>query len=174
MTFRLRGMLLAVVIGAATALTGATALAVASSAAPQTRVADEGSGSGADVLPHAVEDFGYPGADRILAEKGLVLRKGDGGIMLTECTSESQIQVWTRQNDEGRYCFQVTGKTGYLALEVKGVHAVQTEQRAVRASLTASGTTTTVDVAKDEYKPVGEGVIKNPVPAVLVELRVTG
>ncbi|MEI5006896.1 hypothetical protein RB196_05780 [Streptomyces sp. PmtA] len=119
-----------------------------------------------------MEDFEYPGAERILAEKGIVLRKGDGHILLTECSAANQIQVWTRQNKEGKYCFRVIGKTGSLTLEVKDVHAVETEGRAVRASLTADGKTTTVDVAKDDYRPVGEGT--GGKPAVLIELKVTG
>ncbi|MCX4584529.1 hypothetical protein [Streptomyces sp. NBC_01481] len=172
MIFRARGILLAGVVGAVTALVGGAALAVAS-AAPQTRVAAAGMGDDASP-PYAIEDFAYPGADKILAEKGIVLRKGDGHILLADCGATNQIQIWTRQNNEGRYCFNVIGKTGNLILEVKNVHAVQTEERAVRASLTVNGKTTAVDVPKDDYKPVGEGDIKNPTPAVLVELKVTG
>jgi hypothetical protein len=162
-------MLLAGVVSAVTALAGISTLAVAT-AAPQTRAA------AADETepPYVVEDFTYPGADQVLAQKGIVLRSGDGHILLADCSADHQITVWTRQNAEGRYCFRVIGSTGSLTLEVRDVHAVQTEERAVRASLTSNGKTTSVDVAKDDYKPVGEGDIKNPVPAVLVEIKVTG
>ncbi|TQK45360.1 hypothetical protein FBY35_6921 [Streptomyces sp. SLBN-118] len=173
MIFRARAVLLAGAVGAVTALAGVATLAVAS-AAPQTRVAAARAGADDVSPPYAIEDFGYPGADKILAEKGIALRKGDGHILLADCGATSQIQIWTRQNNEGRYCFRVIGKTGNLTLEVKDVHAVQTEERAVRASLTVNGKTTAVDVPKDDYKPVGEGDIKNPTPAVLVELKVTG
>ncbi|MFJ9742562.1 hypothetical protein [Streptomyces sp. NPDC101166] len=146
-------------------LTGITALTTSAVAGPTDGPQAE--------PPYAVENFGYPNADKILKEKGIVLRRGDGHITLTDCSAPHQIQVWTLQNTEGRYCFQVSGKTGYLSLEVNRVHAIRTDDRAVRASLTTDGTTTTVDVPKDEYKPVGEGDQADPRPAVLVELRVT-
>ncbi|MFD9219492.1 hypothetical protein ACFWDI_05550 [Streptomyces sp. NPDC060064] len=172
--FRARGMLLAGVVGTVTAFGGACTLAVAS-AAPQTRATTTAAASAGEAVPsYAIEDFAYPDADRILADRGIVLRKGDGHIMLTECSAPHQIQVWTLQNAEGKYCFRVTGKTGNLTLEVNKVHAIQTEERAVRASLTMDGKTTTVEVPKDDYKPVGQGEGNNPAPAVLVELKVTG
>ncbi|MCS0634087.1 hypothetical protein NX801_00090 [Streptomyces sp. LP05-1] len=147
--------------------TTAGTAAVAPAGAPATATA------GDDTPPPAVEDFAYPDAGRLLAEKGIALRQGDGHILLTDCAAPHQIQVWTLQNAEGRYCFRVTGKTGYLALEVKRVHAIRTDDRAVRAKLTVDGQSTTVDIPKDDYKPVGEGDQKDPRPAVLVELRVT-
>lgn len=173
MKFRVRGMLLAGVVGTVAALTG-TALTTAN-AAPLTTAAAAGTTDDTETQPpYAVEDFGYPDAEGILKEKGIVLRRGDGHITLTDCSAPHQIQVWTLQNTEGRYCFRVTGKTGYLSLEVNRVHAIRTDDRAVRASLTTDGKTTTVDVPKDDYKPVGEGDQKDPRPAVLVELKVTG
>ncbi|WP_406269707.1 hypothetical protein OHT93_16945 [Streptomyces sp. NBC_00191] len=172
--FRARGMLLAGVVGTVTVFAGAYTLAVAS-AAPQTRATTTAAANADEAGPsYAIEDFAYPDADKVLTEKGIVLRKGDGHIMLTECSAPHQIQVWTLQNAEGKYCFRVTGETGNLTLEVNKVHAIQTEERAVRASLTVDGKTTTVEVPKDDYKPVGQGNGNNPAPAVLVELKVTG
>ncbi|MGO4463813.1 hypothetical protein AB4039_42145, partial [Streptomyces sp. M-16] len=43
-------------------------------------VADEGPG-------YAIEDFGYPNADKILAERGITLKRGDGHIVLADCAS---------------------------------------------------------------------------------------
>ncbi|MFF3849386.1 hypothetical protein [Streptomyces sp. NPDC002328] len=174
MQFRVRGMLLAGTVGTVMALTGFSALTMAN-AAPQTTTAVPGAAHDAGAEPpYAIEDFGYPDAEEIRKQKGITLRRGDGGITLTDCSAPHQIQVWTLQNTEGRYCFRTTGKSGYLTLEVNRVHAIRTDDRAVRASLTTEGQTTTVDVPKNDYKPVGEGDEKDPRPAVLVELRVTG
>ncbi len=49
---------------------------------------------------------------------------------------------------------------------------IQTSGRAVRASLTADGSTQSVDIAKDGYRVVGEGLGQTPTTAV--ELTVTG
>ncbi|MER5718973.1 hypothetical protein [Streptomyces sp. NPDC002132] len=166
MKFRARGILLAGIVGTVATLAGITALTTAAAAGSTDGPVAE--------APYAVEDFNYPSADAILKEKGIVLRRGDGHITLADCSAPHQIQVWTLQNAEGRYCFQVTGKTGHLSLEVNRVHAIRTDDRAVRASLTMDGKTTTVDVPKDDYKPVGEGNQEDPRPAILVELRVTG
>ena len=173
MKIRARGMMLASAVGTVTVLGGAYTLAVAS-VTPQTMVTTTAAANAEDAEhPYAIEDFAYPGAAKILADKGIVLRKGDGHIVLAECTAPHQIQVWTLQNAEGKYCFRVTGKTGRLTLEVNNVHAIRTEDRPVRATLTVEGERTTVDVPKDDFKPVGEGDANNPAPAVLVELKVT-
>lgn len=171
MKLRMPGILLAGLAAAAVAVVGAWAPTTASAAQNGAKPAAQ-AGSDGTTPPSAVEDFTYPLADRILKEKGIVLRKGDGHILLTECSEPNQIQVWTRQNAEGKFCFRVIGRTGNLTLEVNEVFAVQTEDRAVRASLTSDGKSTTVDIPKDELKPVGEGTTGKP--TVLVELKVTG
>jgi hypothetical protein len=121
-----------------------------------------------------VEDFNYPGADRILQEQGITLKRGDGRITLTTCdpAATNQIEVWTRESTDGKLCFRATAATGRLTLEIPRVYAIGTEARAVRAELSAEGQTQTVDVAKGEFKGVGEGV--GDAPTVLLELRVTG
>ncbi|MFD9212238.1 hypothetical protein ACFVY9_03770 [Streptomyces sp. NPDC059544] len=144
-------------------------------AAPQTRAHTAPAADATTAqLPYAVEDFAYPGAEQLFTEKGIILRKGDGHILLTDCAGDHQIKVSTLQSEQGGYCFRVIGKSGTLALEVNKVHAIRTAERAVRASLTMDGETTTVDVPKNDYKPVGEGDVKDGRRAVLVELKVTG
>lgn len=153
---------IAVTLGAFTAYAATSA----DTAVPAAEAAD-------DLPPVAVEDFAYPNADRILAEKGLKLIKGNGHLLFTECDgSAGLIEVWTRQTADGRYCFKPDGKGGFLTLEVPDVYALQTTDNAISADLTAEGETETVAVAKNQFKGVGEGV--GDAPAVLVELRVTG
>ncbi|MFD8134429.1 hypothetical protein [Streptomyces mirabilis] len=128
--------------------------------------------------PSAVEDYGYPGADRILAEKGIKLKKGDGHILLAECDQTAQqIRVLTVEDASagraGTYCFKALGKTGLLTLELPRVFAVEAADHPIRADLTANGETTSVNVEKDGWASVGEGTVGGA-RSVLVELRVTG
>ncbi|MFJ4834745.1 hypothetical protein ACIP79_33280 [Streptomyces sp. NPDC088747] len=128
--------------------------------------------------PAAVEEYGYPGADRILADEGIKLKKGDGRILLVDCDQAAQqIRVLSVGDPTvGRkdvYCFKALGETGRLTLELPRVIAVETMDHPVRADLTANGETTSVIVEKDGWASVGEGVFGGA-RAVLVELIVTG
>lgn len=128
--------------------------------------------------PVAVEDYGYPQADRILAEKGIKLKKGDGHILLADCDQAAQqIRVQTVKDDsvgrQGTYCFKALGRTGRLTLELPRVFAVEAADHPVSADLTADGRTTTVDVPQGGFESVGEGTVGGA-RSVLVELRVTG
>ncbi|MFB6894651.1 hypothetical protein ACFCX4_35800 [Kitasatospora sp. NPDC056327] len=126
-----------------------------------------------DTPPPAVEDFEYPGAS---PHPALKLLRGDGHIVLTSCSGPSQIQVFSRAipnpNGGPTVCFRVTGTTGFLTLELPQTFIIQTDDRAVRASLTAEGVTQTVEVPADEYRNVGEGLGQKT--TTLLELRVTG
>ncbi|MFB1044436.1 hypothetical protein [Streptomyces chrestomyceticus] len=145
-----------------------------SSAAAAPGTADEAT------LPYSVETFDYPNAAKILKERGIALRKGDGHIVLAkDCNVTQDIAILTSDvgnPDRGRYCFKVTGtgKTGYLTLEIPKVLVIKTADYHVQASVTADGTTTSVDVPKNQKASVGEGTNPPGGPAVLVELRVTG
>ncbi|WP_229864429.1 hypothetical protein [Streptomyces djakartensis] len=126
----------------------------------------------------AVENYEYPGADRILAEKGIKLKRGDGHIVLAECDQAAQqIRVMTVEDASagrrGTYCFKAVGKTGRLTLELPRVFAVEAPDHPVSADLTADGRTTTVNVPKGGFESVGEGTVGGA-RSVLVELRVTG
>ncbi|MEG8278890.1 hypothetical protein [Streptomyces sp. AHA2] len=146
-------------------LIGGTALAVA---VPVTAPA----GPAEAQPPVAVEDFSYPGAERILAEQGIQLKRGDGRITLATCNEAAdQIKVLTRVGG-GEFCFTATHTSGHLTLELPDVFAIQTESHPVRAELTAEGKSQTVNVPKNEMKGVGEGL--GEPPAVLLEIRVTG
>ncbi|MGF1429854.1 hypothetical protein [Kitasatospora sp. LaBMicrA B282] len=174
MTLRVRGLLAAGAAGSVVLVAGTVAMAAADSGTGAAAKPAARAVQAADTAqpPSVVEDFEYPGAARIAKEKGIALKRGDGHILLKDCTGKENIQVLTRTDADGKLCFQVVGKSGYLALEVPEVFALQTQERAVQAKLTAEGKTQVVDVAKDQLKGVGEGV--GAAPTVLVELRVTG
>lgn len=179
---RARKALTVGVISGAAAVAGVSTLAVAQ-AAPQSAHNAAQQSAGDANPPYAVETFDYPNAAKILREQGILLRKGDGHIILADCQAPDgqDIQVSTGvnhpgQTKTGRYCFKVTGtgKTGYLTLELPQVYNIMTGDVAVQADLTSAGKTQSVDVPKNFTKGVGPG--DNPLagPTVLVELRVKG
>jgi hypothetical protein len=160
------------VLGMVTALT-TVSLAVAGPSSGDVAAAD------AELPPVAVEDHAYPGAAAIQAEEGILLKRGDGHIVLDDCaqTSPDQIRVLTVADPsvsrQGTYCFRVTGTSGWLTLELPRVFGLDTREHPITADLTANGETTTVTVPEDSFASVGEGTV-NGARSVLVEIRVTG
>ncbi|MFE2413446.1 hypothetical protein ACFXDE_34435 [Kitasatospora sp. NPDC059408] len=164
MKHRIRGWTAAIAATAA-GVFGLSALAAADTTPPPTPAAD------ASAPPTAVEDFSYPGASGISNVK---LLRGDGAIVLADCSKPSQIQLWTRApgNTDNKICFTAPSATGYLSLELPDVFAAQTSGRAVRVGLTAAGASRSTDVPKNGFTGVGEGL--GQTPTTVVELRVTG
>ncbi|MFF4751133.1 hypothetical protein ACWD5R_23815 [Streptomyces sp. NPDC002514] len=170
MAFRMRSLLVSCAIGSVAALVGIP-LAVAQDSAP-------GVSAAAETPPYAVEDYNYPGADRILQTEGIQLKRGDGHVLLVDCDSTTdQIKVYTVKDDtvgrKGNYCFRATASTGFLTLELPRVFALETGAHPISADLTANGETTTVTVAEGGFESVGEGTVGGA-RSVLVEIRVTG
>ncbi|WP_229315663.1 hypothetical protein [Streptomyces sp. CB02980] len=156
-------------------MTAAIGLATVASAQPQAQslatvvTADEPT----PTPPIAVENLTHPNGDA-LAGNGIRLKRGDGRIVLTECTSSYDIWIDTRAILRG-ICFNVTSTSGYLELEVPDAINIATGNHSLKASLTTNGTEKTVVVPKNGWQPVGEGDNNTGnKPAVLVELRVTG
>ncbi|WDN55821.1 hypothetical protein [Streptomyces clavuligerus] len=125
-------------------------------------------------MPYAVEDFEHPGADRLLRERNIKLKKGDGRLVLTDCGASPDIEVESRA-DSRPFCFDVTSSSGYLALELPDTFVIWTQGHPVQATLTAEGKKTVVNVASNDMAAVGEGNSQTGEKrSVLVELRVTG
>ncbi|MEU2183483.1 hypothetical protein [Streptomyces thermolilacinus] len=134
------------------AVAGAAALAVttagATGAAPSvTPVADEAPG-------YAVEDFNYPQADKILAEQGITLKRGDGHIVLATCGDPALLEVWARSKE--KVCFRVTGNQGYLSLEIPAVYGVRGNDYNTDVTMTVDNTEKSFEVPKNTWTPVGE------------------
>lgn len=123
-------------------------------------------------MPYAVETFEYPGAAKIQKEQGITLSTGDGHIVLADCAVTHDITVKSRTGQKD-YCFAVTGKKGYLALELKSAYGMWTQDFAVTAKVTADGKDTYVNAPRNDYTPFGEAGDTGQ-SSVLVELRVTG
>ncbi|MGW7378714.1 hypothetical protein [Streptomyces sp. NPDC054794] len=120
---------------------------------------------------YAVEDYNYPGADAIKAQKGIVLKRGDGHITLVDCASGTGLmEVYSRKSEKS--CFRATGPSGYLSLEIPSVYGVKGEaDHEADVKLTTDGATQSIDVGKGEWKAAGEAADPDGRAFVLVEIR---
>ncbi|MBU8548266.1 hypothetical protein ACH5AJ_06965 [Streptomyces rochei] len=120
---------------------------------------------------YAVEDYNYPDADKILAEQNVVLKRGDGHIVLADCAGgDNLLQFLARDHED--VCFRVTADEGFLTLELPAVHGVKTDDSAnTHLEMTAEGDQVEYDIPADTWKGVGESVDGRE--HVLVEIRVT-
>ncbi|MEU0910628.1 hypothetical protein [Streptomyces althioticus] len=160
-----RNALVRLVGAAATA--GALAWAVLAQGAagsPAEAVADDAPG-------YAVENYAYPDADRILADRDIVLKRGDGHIVLADCAAGAdQLRFLARDRED--VCFEVTAGTGFLTLELPAVHGVRTDDSAnTHLEMTAEDDQVEYDIPADTWAGVGESVDGRE--HVLVEIQVT-
>ncbi|MFI1758414.1 hypothetical protein [Streptomyces sp. NPDC020571] len=126
-------------------------------------VADEAPG-------YAVEDFAYPQADKVLEEQGIVLKRGDGHIVLASCApGTGQLEVYSREASS--VCFEVTGDSGWLTMEIPSVYGVKTNEYATQVDLTVGEEEKSVDVPANSWKAVGESADEQGRPHMLVEIR---
>lgn len=131
--------------------------------------------------PHLVEDYTYPGAEQILAERGIELLKGNGKIMLADCGGTGLIQV--RSAEAGLICFDITlpAETGaqraalrpraWLTMRIPSVYVIRGDEHDTEAVLTANDVTSTYELTPNAWTPVGEGVDPENGPAVLLRLE---
>ncbi|MFJ4473882.1 hypothetical protein [Streptomyces xanthochromogenes] len=121
---------------------------------------------------YAVEDFNYPDAAKILAEKNITLKRGDGHIVLADCTAEpGLLEVWARSKD--KICFRVTGNSGYLSLEIPSVYGVKGNDYATQVDMTTGSEQKTFDVAKNAWTGVGESADEQGREFMLMEIHTT-
>ncbi|MFD3547889.1 hypothetical protein ACFWUW_20195 [Streptomyces sp. NPDC058655] len=120
---------------------------------------------------YAVEDFAYPNADKILAERHITLKRGNGNIQLAECGSAPDLlEFWSRE-DEKSICFRVTGTQGYLALEIPAVFSVKGNSYATEVDLAVGDEEKTYTVKKNTWTPVGESTDPQGRDFMLMEIR---
>ncbi|MFD7290524.1 hypothetical protein [Streptomyces sp. NPDC059863] len=137
------------------ALTASAVVGIFLAAAPFAGSEAATTTTAADLPPVAVEDFVYPDADQIFAERGIRLKTGDGHILLADCVAGTgQVEVWARGS--GAFCFEVKGVGGFLTLELPQVYAVKGNDYTLRVDMEADGEETSFDVAKNTWTPVGE------------------
>lgn len=120
---------------------------------------------------YAVEDFAYPQADQIYAERGILLKRGDGHIVLADCASqEGLLEIWSRQSSE-MYCFRVTGKQGYLSLELPSVYGIRGNDYNTEVEMTVEDERKTYQIPRNEWTAVGETTDPGGREHTLVEIR---
>ncbi|GAA3497737.1 hypothetical protein GCM10019016_048400 [Streptomyces prasinosporus] len=124
-----------------------------------------------DAPGYAVEDYAYPNADKILAEQNIVLKRGDGHIVLADCAAGADLLRFLARDRED-VCFDVTADTGFLTLELPAVHGVKTDDSAnTHLEMTAEDDQVEYDIPADTWAGVGESVDARE--HVLVEIHVT-
>jgi hypothetical protein len=137
----------------------------------------------ADAQAPAVEDFTHPGADRILAEHGLRVFKGDGHIVFvtSHTYDEGQCDVGQIQVEKALdaepfgvyYCFRTRGTTGFLTLEVPATFGIRGGDKPIEATAELPDGDRTYEVPANTYVAVEPGSGSEIPQAVLVELRLT-
>ncbi|OKI20340.1 trypsin-like serine protease [Streptomyces sp. CB03911] len=120
--------------------------------------------------PPAVETFGFPDAAKVLAEQGATLKSGDGNIKLADCASGTGL-LRVRYTGNHEICFKVTGASGYLSMEIPAVFRIMSDGHAVKATMSAAGATSSVDLIRNEWKEVGVGA--NGPESMLLDLTAT-
>ncbi|MFJ3794249.1 trypsin-like serine protease [Kitasatospora sp. NPDC090091] len=108
--------------------------------------------------PVAVENFAYPDAAKVLAERNITLKSGDGHIVLADCAAgPGQVQLYSRAANPSKVCFKINGPAGYLALEIPKIYNIKGDDHTVKATVSTDGNASTFDVVKNTWTPIGEG-----------------
>lgn len=154
--------------------TGAAVAACVAAAISMAYASDASNGTATTVdfqAPYAVENFNYPGAEKISADLGIVLKRGDGHITLADCGSDAGLmEVFSRT--KGRICFRVTGKTGYLSVEIPAVYGMKSDAaHKSDVKLIAEGSEQNISLAANQWQGVGESQDPQRRDHVLVEIR---
>ncbi|MEV4948987.1 hypothetical protein [Streptomyces sp. NPDC053755] len=125
-----------------------------------------------DVPGFVAEEFGYPNADSILREKGIVLKRGDGHITLAECGSETGLlQIMRRPEDAYPVCFKVTGNSGFLTVEIPSVYGVKGNDYDTTVDMTVGTEQKSFAVNPNQWTAVGETTDPEAREYMLVEIR---
>ncbi|MGM1065765.1 hypothetical protein, partial [Saccharothrix sp. Mg75] len=142
----------------------------------------------ADEQQSLVEDFAYPGRDRIEVEDNVKLVSGDGHVIYADCSQPPSgpvqlIEVYSSDlsvgmQEDGRVCFKVTGASGYLTLMLPDVFEIRGDGRAPGAGhkgtaevIGESGQRKTVELDPDGSAQVGIGVPGGE-PSTLLRLEI--
>ncbi|MFC5922792.1 hypothetical protein [Micromonospora vulcania] len=138
--------------------------------------------SAEDAPPSIEEDYSYPGAAQVLAQKGIKLIKGDGHITLVDCGSNPNRPpddlILVQSNDLTlpggiNFCFRAKGSSGLLTMEIPKVYFVRSDDtRTIAAKVEVADDPAVVEVEEvkpKEWQPVGVGQERGD--ATLLELR---
>jgi hypothetical protein len=159
-------------MGGALAAAVAGALAWSALAVGPQAQADGSAVSVADEAPgYAVEDFAYPDADKILAEQGILLKRGDGHITLADCASGTGLLQVLARREANPICFKVVGNEGWLTLEIPAVYTVRGNDYDTQVDMTVGDEEKTFDIDHNTWTAVGESADEQGREHLLVEIR---
>lgn len=114
-----------------------------------------------------MEDYSYPGAAKIEAERGIKLISGDGRIMLSDCDGNPDlIKVEALTED---VCFAVKGDTGWLSLRLDAVFLVAAGDQDV--AVTVEGMSAPISVPEGKFRPIQ--AVDPARRGVVLEIRAT-
>ncbi|MFC4511967.1 hypothetical protein [Streptomyces ehimensis] len=124
-----------------------------------------------------VEYLDYPQADKIFQARGIKLKRGDGHIILVECGSRANlIEVYARGMQkvdpigEGKYCFRVTGTSGYLSMEVPRVYGALGNDYNVNLNMATGSETKPFTLNKGVWTAVGKAADEQSREFTLLEI----
>jgi hypothetical protein len=120
---------------------------------------------------YAVENFDYPLADKILAEKKILLKRGDGHITLADCASGTGLLEIMARDKADKICFKVVGSSGWLTLEIPAVYAIKGNDYTTAVDMTVGTEEKSFDILKNSWTPVGEAADTEGRDHMLVEIR---
>lgn len=124
-----------------------------------------------DNPPPLEEEYDYPGADKIFAERGIRLKKGDGNVTLTDCVTGADL-LEVRARNRSPFCFNVRGNTGFLTMELTESFVVfSNSTHTTVANYTVKGVPGSTTVAPGGAEGIGEGEGPGK-SATLLEIRV--
>lgn len=121
-----------------------------------------------------VEDYSYPGADHIYAERGIRLIEGDGNILLLpegQCGSVAQPVVVYSSEVTDKFCFDVQNSEGYLTMRVPDVYLMKGDNHTINATITVGDETTVKQLKEDGFTPIGKGTSQDSPTATLLKLE---
>lgn len=95
----------------------------------------------ADASGYLVESGEYPDAAAVGADKGIVLKDGNGGLKVAECVPQTgQIEVEREWNDKfAKVCFETIFRPAVLNLEIESSFGVKAGEQPVEVTYTVDG-----------------------------------
>lgn len=111
-----------------------------------------------DRPPSTVEDFSYPNADQIFAERGIRLVSGDGHILLVDCAPGSAGQIAVRSSKfNAPICFKASGPVGRLTMSIPDVYSVKSDNHQGSATVSTAAGVSTTALKANSWAPIGNG-----------------
>lgn len=157
----------------------ATAIAITALTVPTAQAADPAtaSGPGYTVEPvgdpfeaaYTIEPGTHPGADKIAAQKKILLKEGNGQIIYTQCTGAAD-QILIAGTKLPDACFQPTGQPGWLTMEIPDSFGVKAGLKKLDVKSFDEGNEKTTTIPANESVPIMNETNNNDV--TVIELRI--